>query len=233
MLRRLALPLMWLAIWTQVAWGQVAFDAATTGTALNTNTLTFSHTVGAGGTNRLLTVGVSFDNRAVTGVTYAGTAMTNIGTAANAPASASLWRLTAPATGANDVAITMNGGGVNIVGCAISLTGVDQTTPVGTGATATGATSPATVNVSSATDEMVVDIVGVENQTATAGAGQTDRCNALADINRGAGSTEAGAGTVTMSWTLGADAAWAIVGVSAKVAAAGGPPARMRQGIGR
>mgnify|MGYP001561318198 CR=1 FL=1 len=233
MLRRLALPLMWLAIWTQVAWGQVVFDAAATGTAANAASLTFAHTVGAGGTNRVLIVGVSIDNRTVTGVTYAGVAMTSVGSVANGAQISHLWRLVNPATGANDVAITLSGGGTDIVGCAISVTGAHQTSPVGTFASATGTSTAVTVNVTSAADELVVDMASVDAGALTVGAGQDSRCNATAGDNQGGGSTEAGAGTVTMSWTSTVSSAWATGGVSVKVAAAGASRLRMMQGMGR
>src|SRR5258708_6597863 len=62
----------------------IAFDTASsanTGTA-TASSLTWSHTVGAAGTNRILIVGVSIRNNSsqtVSSVTYGGTALTLVG----------------------------------------------------------------------------------------------------------------------------------------------------------
>lgn len=194
----------------------IAFDAATTGTAAGAGSLTFSHSVGAGGADRLLVVAVSIDNRTVTGVTYGGTAMTSVGSATNGAQVSHMWRLIAPATGANNVVVTLSGGGTDIVAVATSYTGVDQTTPLGTAATATGTSTTASVAVTSATDELVVDSVSSNLGTLTVGAGQTQRGNTTAGDNFGGASEEVGATSVTMSWTIGSSSAWASVGVSIK-----------------
>jgi plastocyanin len=116
----------------------------------------------------------------------------------------------------------------------VSFTGADQGTPLGTSASATGlgAASPATatVNVSSAADEIVIDSCcgdassGVaSSSTVVVGAGQTMRWeqeNAATNQVCGTQSTEPGAGTVTMSeviTTPGDTVDWAIMGVSVKV----------------
>lgn len=194
----------------------VAFDAATTGTVGGANALTFSHTVGAGGADRLLIVAVSIDNRTVQSVTYGGVAMTNVGTATNGAQISSMWRLIAPATGANNVVVTLSGGGTDIVAVATSYTGVDQTTPLGTPVTATGNSVTASVAVTSATGEIVVDSVSSNLGTLTVGEGQTQRGNGVGGDNQGGSSTEPGATSVTMSWTIGSSSAWASVGVSIK-----------------
>ena len=121
-----------------------------------------------------------------------------------------------------------------------SYTGVDQTTPHGTQASATGngANPTATVNVNSASGELVVDVVGAlqtdgDITTLVAGASQTARV----DIDNVGGvafecfgmSEEAGGATVTMSWDIdttgGGDTEWGIIGIPLKpagAAAAGG-----------
>ena len=199
------------------------FDAATTGTAANATTLTFSHTVGAAGADRLLIVAVSIDNRAVSGVTYNAVAMTSVGsaTAPDGKQISHMWQLVAPATGANNVVVTCSNNGVDIVAVATSYTLVDQTTPLGTAATATGTSTTASVTVTSATGELVVDSVSSNLGTLTVGAGQTARGNGVAGDNQGGLSEEAGAASVVMSWTIGSSSAWASVGVSLKGAVAG------------
>ena len=82
-----------------------AVSSADTGASL-LNSLTFSHTIGAAGTNRLLIVGVSIRNTGagdtVNTVTYGGVGLTRAGFRANGNRSrVEIWRLVAPATGTN------------------------------------------------------------------------------------------------------------------------------------
>lgn len=210
----------------------IALDAATSSSSTASSTLTFSHTVA--GSDRVLMVGVSWqtgavNNATVTGVTYNGVAMTLVDEQAppdpfNQTLGASLWRLVAPATGTHNVVITISNTSDVILGGATSWTGVDQTTPLGTSAKATAQSgTTATVNVSSATGEVVVDVV-IGLDPISVGAGQTSRYATTGIGLTGAGSSEPGAGTVTMSWTV-ANYAWRIVAVPLKpVAAAAGNP---------
>lgn len=204
----------------------IAFDAATSfnGGASQVSSVTFAHTVGSGA-NRILVVGVALRNgtgQSVTGVTYNGVAMTSAGVAINGTTvRTSLWTLVNPASGTHDVVVSMSAAAV-VAGGAHSYTGVDQTTPIGTAATATGNSNAPSVNVSSATDQLVVDSGGHSNSTSngTVGSGQTqsyhDKSTGAATSNVVAyGSREAGAPTVTMSWSTSDSNArpWAIVGV--------------------
>lgn len=127
--------------------------------------------------------------------------------------------LVAPATGSNTVSVTPSGGLFDFGACAISLSDVHQTVPLGTAANATGYDTTPTVTVSSATGELVVDgLVIMNSGTLTVGAGQTQRWNtptANAFI-RYAGSTESGAASTTMSWSNSSSQTWAIVAVPIK-----------------
>lgn len=102
---------------------------------------------------------------------------------------------------------------------AMTIKNVDQVTSTGTRATATGASTAPSVNVSSTAGELVVDLLCSPDRTATVGAGQTDRVN-VNDVgnHRHAASHEAGATTTTMSWTLGSAADWGIQGIAFKPA---------------
>jgi hypothetical protein len=121
--------------------------------------------------------------------------------------------LVAPSTGSNTFTVNYSNSGSNCYDQAIagiSLTGVDQTTPIGTAATATGLTSTPTVTVTSAANEMVVDVAASSTTlTFAVGAGQTQRAN----LTGGSAfmyllsSTEPGAASTTMSWT-GTGSAW-------------------------
>src|SRR5947208_828550 len=182
-----------------------------------TSTTTWAHTTS--GTNRVLVVGVSWANittRTVTSVTYAGQTMTSAGAAVNAGnAGAEIFYLVAPATGSNTVAVTLSGSANSLVGGAVTLTGVNQTTPLGIFASATGSSTTPSVTVTSNTGETVIDTVSLTSSGAmTVSGGQTQQWQA-GTSGRGAGSTKPGASSPTMSWASG-NFAWAIGAVGVK-----------------
>lgn len=198
----------------------IAYDDDSGGVAGSASSLTFSHT--CTGSDLLLLVGVSLYNlngATISSVTYNSVAMTLVDTAVNSSRRASLYRLVAPSTGANDVVITLSASEFDIVGGSMSFTGVDQTTPLGTAATANGNSTAPSVNVSAATDDLVAAILCIEHSgTLSVGAGQTSRYSNIggAGFIKGAGSTEPGAATTTMSWSDTVGGPWGIVGVSIK-----------------
>jgi hypothetical protein len=105
----------------------------------------------------------------------------------------------------------------------MTFTNVDQTTPLGTFASASQHDStPATVDIPSAPAELVFAVVCSEYDALTASSGQAEHWNLAESSTYGAGGTDAGAATVTMSWDLDAANHWAIGGVSIKPTAA--PP---------
>src|SRR3990167_4351094 len=108
----------------------ISFDAASS-SRYDDVSLTFSHTVGAAGSNRILIVGVGIAaNLNVSGITYAGQALTKIRHDINAGAHRNeLWYRAVPATGANDIIVSVSGTG-DIVAGAMSFTGVAQTSPI-------------------------------------------------------------------------------------------------------
>jgi hypothetical protein len=217
----------------------IAYDA-TSGAARGWVTSdSFSHT--CTGANRLLLVWVFFDrgNGAynVSSMTYAGASMSQATTFAFGTKYAEVWQLIAPTEGANTLAATYNNVGptAKVIIRAFSYTGVDQTTPLGAGTSATGATNTATIAVSSATDELVTDMVSVQSyaQNLAAGDGQTSRYESDASANTITAigfSDEAGAASVTMSWTFANDT-WVIAAIPIKPAggAAAGVPKTTKQ----
>lgn len=210
----------------------IAVEAADSVATTGASSLTLSSfaTVGA---DRACYVGVSSyggDCTLTTSVVRGGTeTFTEIYDELALPSHVSGHYYIAPATAAANIVVTMAGANERFVVGALALSGVHQTTPVGTHATASGSSTEASVAVSSAVGELVVDTLvknGVSDSV-TPGTGQTQRWLTQSGTSgpaTGAGSTEAGAASVTMSWswTTGGSAGWRIGAVPFQPAAGGG-----------
>lgn len=216
--------------------GPLAFDNATgdPDTGATPNPRTFSHT--CNGSNRALIVAVEYTTGGgslgavgVSALTYNGVSLTQIiRQVVSDELAIELWKLSNPASGANTVSITFDDL-VFSAAAALSFTGAHQTTAslTGTAASNTGTNSSPTVNVSSAAGEIVVDGFGLRRNTdftpngdPAAGAGQTRHTHDASNISCYS-STEAGAASVTMSWSYTLNSGttyWAIAGVSVKPA---------------
>ena len=212
--------------------GAVTLDAVSSVTDDGVNPLTFSHTVGTG-SNRLLLVGVSWaisgeDPQDILSVTYGGSPMTEVDYMEGGQnRRVAIYSLVAPVSGTANVVITFTDL-VNPVAGAVSFTGVDQSTPLGTANTANGGqdgTTEATVNVDTEAGDLAFAVVAA-GSTPTVGAGQSplwSLATSTGNIVRGAGSTELASGTTTtMSWTLASQATWGLVAVPIKPAPASG-----------
>lgn len=150
----------------------------------------------------------------------------------------SIWRKVAPAVVSSTVVVTMVGTCAELGANALSVWDVNQTTPIGTAASAEGfGDDPltATVNVTAATGDLVYDVVDAYSQSGevvgTVGALQTQRANTVL-VDYGSVrtmmfvSTEPGAATTTMSWSLtnGTDSQFLTVACPIKMVAAVVPP---------
>lgn len=131
-----------------------------------------------------------------------------------------IYRYLAPPTSGSQIAMTFSGnltGGVVIA----SYQDVNQTTPCGTPTRARGSSGTASVTHTATTDDLVIDALMYSNNP-TVGAGQTFVGEATNGSDKYAGhSYEAGASSVTMSWTATTNP-WVIIAVSLLPAAAGG-----------
>lgn len=212
------------------------FDAASSVDFLNVSSASWTHTsagtptgVGVGISNLQTTAGGG--NTVISSVTFDSVGCTSavqkFFQSLGLDWRSSIFGLLAPASGAKTVAITMAAACYGAAG-AITVTGGDTTTLFSNTASANGTGTPATVDCTSAADELVMDnlLSGVETSV-TVGSGQTERWNRTYTPGGafGAGSTEAGATTVTMSWarnTIGTDYGWALCAASFKAAAGGG-----------
>jgi hypothetical protein len=157
----------------------IAYDNATTYIATNNTSLTihtFSHTV-VSNTNGYLLVAIAYQSGSATvsSVTYNGVDM---GAALKSQLTASdrtyLFGLKAPASGANDVVVTMSAGKDIVVG-AVSYTGVHQTTSTGTAVQNTGTSTTISSSPSSSAGEICVDAGSTNSATNTYVANYTKR----------------------------------------------------------
>jgi hypothetical protein len=199
--------------------------------------LTWSHTVGQG-FNRVLIVGVStysdlvVPTARVSSVKYGTLELQRLGTSieplATSHSAVEMFILVAPPVGTTDITVTFNAVVINqAVGGAVSFTGVNQCSPTGEFAQASGSTGNPTVMVTSAPGEIVIDTVGTSPAAIllNRGAGQTQRWNGVGFFNNsysvGAGSTKPGTSPeVSMSWSQTAQQPWAMGAVSLKPAPA-------------
>jgi hypothetical protein len=170
----------------------------------NANLLSFSHTVDAG-SNRLLLVEVVVQSNgaSVTSMSYGGQALTPVTNGAIGHNFNSdrveMWYLVNPPTGSATLITNLNSyRAVQVI--AMNVTGVNQTTPLGTAAVNQGSGNTASVSVSATNLDTVVDVVASDSSAPTVGAGQTSIWGAQQGVY-GAGSYKSGTGTVTSSWT--------------------------------
>ena len=224
----------------------VAFDARSEGSSASAGTsLTVSHT--CTGSDRALYVAIShmagdIDITAAT-ATYNSVSMATLfhDAVTHGSRQTHVFRLVAPATGTNDVVVSWTGDSRVAAVCA-SFTGVDQTDPDDAQAvTSVSEQQSASRSVSSATGDMVMDVIVLGNGATglavsgtntlihdlLVGASSPDEPNAIG------ASYEAGAATVTpsWSWTGFLDAVqWAWNINAASGGGGGGAPGHGREG---
>jgi hypothetical protein len=196
--------------------------------------ITFAHS--SSGSDRVLYVFVL--KRAadtITGVTYNSDALTSIATITSPGniLNATLWRLIAPDSGSFNVVVSSSSG-QRMLAHAVSLFGVDQTTPNGTVVTAAGAsqnpvTHPSATVSCSATD-FVIAAAALQNDdntstlTASGGTTQMDTNATSNGTNNGVRGTGAylndGSTSRVMSFTADGTDDWCEIALAVKPAAA-------------
>ena len=205
----------------------VAFDAVSSQQNAAATSQTISHTcTGANLVLYVITGGWDQTGRSIT-VTYAGTAMTEIAVSDASTGNDKTWlfRLVAPATGANNIVVTITGGVMHIRTGGISLTGAHQTT---FSTPQTGITETAILisdTFASAVGDMIVYGATVGNDdthTPLTGSNLTERydLNGSGNGEGAAGGTAPGAASLSVGieWLTSGTAAGA--GVNVKAAAA-------------
>jgi hypothetical protein len=226
----------------------VAFDAVGSSSNTGTGTLSYSVTI-VSATNGAVFVGVGLGDApgsgsTVTGVTFAGNAMTNVTkqvSDSNTLGEASLWSIVnTTLTGIQTIVVTRNGtpnASDTLESGAISFTGVDQTTPAGTPVKTSGTGTSSTINVTdSVSGDMCVDVT-CQGSGGTWTSGQTNRwqinVNGSSQGGNGGGSTAPGGGTVAMSYTYEFSDGYALIAVSVKAAGAAAAPQPYQPWTGR
>lgn len=204
----------------------VAFVAASSADSNGSAaSLSWSHTI-ASGTQRVLFVGISSANtggiaRIPSSVKFGNQSLTFVEqkTTTSSPfLHSAIWQLTAPLVSTANITIVYPVTVDGIAAGATNYTGVSQSSPVRATQTATGTDTTPTLSLTSQTNDLALDNAAQDGGTDSSmaeGSGQTERYDDDSGTTVGvAGSTEAGASSVTMSWTLGASATWALVAVS-------------------
>lgn len=132
-----------------------------------------------------------------------------------------LWYLVPVTTGTHDVVITYVFDQDFAAGI-VAITGGNLVTPIGTPANGQNSSGAASIDVTAATDDLVIDaVVWNANNNGAVGAGQTQRVDQLGGSSAIylRMSTEPGATTTTMSWAdAGVD--YGQIGVAVKAAPA-------------
>lgn len=186
----------------------IAFDNASSGNSTSSATLTFSLTVGSG-SNRALWVGVLVNTTTATisSFNYAGVAMSPTGqTPLRSNQSLFLYYLANPASGTNNIVITMSTTVSEMHGCAASYTGAAQTgIPDAGTSTSVGSGTTNTLTLSTVANNAWM--VGIfRNDSAgngTAGTGTTQRTFSAGQVSfddSGGALTPAGSHSIQETW---------------------------------
>jgi hypothetical protein len=163
---------------------------------------------------------------------YRGIPLTRIGSQAGQSddSRVEMWYLLNPPVGTGTVTVNLSGGSTDVVAGAMSFIGVNQGSPLRSFVSDKDKGSTASVTVPSGPGEVVVDTLVVYYPlldllagSPAAGGGQTERwkidtSTLLSSGVAGAGSTEPGAASVTMSWGLGGVQEWGMGAVSLRPA---------------
>lgn len=212
----------------------VAFDNATSVPPQVVAEQTFFHTATGADRLAILCVGHQQDPGTTVDIhRYGGVDMAPVGSLAEDSRALYMYQLVAPATGSQPIEVVWSQFVVNAVVGVATFTGVHQTTPLGPFAgNSADDSGPATVIVSSATGELVVDCVYTNDDmdiTAVSPQAVLWEQDLGGGVPGGSSSKPGAAPTVTMSWTLSTGTIWRIGAASIKPVAVA-PVVRRRGG---
>jgi hypothetical protein len=199
----------------------ITFDSASTGQLRATNTLSWSHSVGAGN-NRLLVVGIGTEDNpavgdsAVVSISYSGIALARVpgaqqravDTGVNSENYTDLWFLLNPPVGTGTITVNVTGTVADLLGGGASFHNVLQQPPEAVGGAATSTTNFSSIAAPITTltpGALVVDVGlhSTSNGTMTPGMDQIEAWDQSTAGARTAFSYRLvpTPGTVTDSWT--------------------------------
>jgi hypothetical protein len=195
-------------------------NSGSTAGSLSSSPTTFT----PAGSNRLILVAIGSVRTAtnqVTGVTFGATALTKLSESVDASnRKIEYWYLINPSTTA--AAVTVNWPSGQTLEFAVGVVlfrDIDIIDPFGPVASNTGSTSPSSLNVTSASGDIIVDAIARKDNSITAGTGQTQVFNAgtnSVDVSVSYKSASTGAVTQTsMSWD-NISGSWATLGFAIK-----------------
>jgi len=197
--------------------------SASTG-LLGATSLTWTDTV-ANGQNRVMFVELDIDGlgASVAGVTFGGVALTQVGRATGNHA-VEIWSLINPAVQTANVVASFNAT-TYATGGATTFNGVDQTSPTGTFVGNAGTGLASSIVVTSATNDVVLDVENWESNSVsyTPGVGEVQQWTQTDPVQRGLSVTAAGAPSVTLTTSVPSSTQWEVGAVSIHAATNNAP----------
>jgi hypothetical protein len=208
-------------------------DVASSFSGGSTASLTWSHTCTGTGTDGILIVAAGFGETPpnTMSATYNAVAMTAVPSSYKDDGvfdGVQLFYMLVPPTGAHNVVVSYSPNPTGCAAGAVSYTGVNQSTPFGTAATASGSSAIASVSVTSAVGELVIGALASDSNNTITINGGTSRW----EVESVGGDTSysqgdfTGASSVTVRWDQ-LNTNWAITGVSLKPVSGGGAAAQV------
>lgn len=212
----LVLAFLWLP---SQGWGAVAYDATANGqrTTADVTIADFTLTIGSI-TNGAVGVGLVFSANTATGitVTIGGVSATLVSGSDSGTARASRSMIYALATGSTTGAQTVSiawTGAMRAAAAAVSMSGVNQSTPTANGTFASGTPTPSSVTVTSATGNLTLEASSFVSGNAPTSPTQTSVYAANPGSQVGIGVSRAdGGATVVHGWS-NTGSAWTASGV--------------------
>ncbi len=205
--------------------GGLIVESSSSAVCNKTKSFSWQHTV-SNRTHRILLVGLSYveGKEPVSRVTYGDTALKRLGVqvAPKDDAAVELWYAIAPEVGTAQITVSMNKD-ADVVGGALSLTGVDQTTPFGSlRSSSNDKTFSACVTVASAANEVIANFLAAKGdaRSVTVRPGQTTHWDTGTGTGGGdvlgTGTTAPGQPSTTLCQSLENDKPWAMLAVPLK-----------------
>lgn len=236
MLRRLVIAPMLLALFASLLWVMPAQAAVARNSATYTQCSSYpctnAHT--PAGADPFLAVCVAWwhyvSTPTITAATWNSLPLTHVLTASNPSCGdackAAVYVLPNPPATTANTSIAFSGTPTAAVVGTVSFTGVDPTTSIGTAVQAIGSGSPASVTVTSASGEAVLDCLNsiAAGSPPSVASGQTQNWSTFdtAGFTHNASSVVAGTPSTVSAWTIVGTPQWAMVGLPIKAVGGGG-----------